>query len=335
MLDAEDKERWLKEFQKSSQRIVVIHVPQWGGISKSTKIFFKETFPLQPNLTQQHIDYYTDLFKEANVEHIILSGGEWTQLELVHQYKKANPNARLDVIWHGNYLQFSSPYDWASFERILNLHNDGLINKIGVLKKGMEEFLSISGYRSKLLSNYIPLIAEKASIPFEGGPHIGIWTGTNNWKIPFAMLAALKFIPGSLLYATGVTQLVKNFVDHFKIPYNFLHDNLISPNLLEKIIEKMHLCLYITIAECSPMMPIESLSLGVPCLIGPNNHLFEDAPYLHSRLVVDYPERADVIARYISQALEERENIVLEYGKYAKQYNEKSKEFLAEFLAYS
>jgi len=94
----------------------------------------------------------------------------------------------------------------------------------------------------------------------------------------------------------------------------------------------MHVNLYVTLSECSPMLPLESLSAGTPCLIGPTSHLFEDQQYLRSRLVVPYPDRAEIIAKYIEQILEERDQVITEYKKYASGYNEYAKETLTRFL---
>ncbi len=80
------------------------------------------------------------------------------------------------------------------------------------------------------------------------------------------------------------------------------------------------------------MVPLESLAVGVPCLFGPNSHLLEDHRYLHERLVVPYPERHEVIARYARRALEERDEIVTAYRAYLPGYLERSRQTIAEFL---
>jgi hypothetical protein len=80
------------------------------------------------------------------------------------------------------------------------------------------------------------------------------------------------------------------------------------------------------------MLPLESLSVGVPCLIGPTSHLFKDNPFLHERLVVPSPDRADVIARHIRWVLDEREDIVRAYIDYAPGYNARARHTVAEFL---
>jgi hypothetical protein len=80
------------------------------------------------------------------------------------------------------------------------------------------------------------------------------------------------------------------------------------------------------------MLPLESLSVGVPCLIGSNNHYFQGNDYLHNKLVVQYPDRSHEIARKTIEALEDRDKIIHEYIKYAKIYNEEAKQSVINFI---
>ena len=90
--------------------------------------------------------------------------------------------------------------------------------------------------------------------------------------------------------------------------------------------------LYVTLSECAPMLPLESLAEGVPCLFGPNNHFFSDHPYLRSRLMVDIPDSETRIAEYARTAIEERNKIITEYREYALSYNIRAMKSFDDFL---
>jgi hypothetical protein len=79
-------------------------------------------------------------------------------------------------------------------------------------------------------------------------------------------------------------------------------------------------------------VPLESLSVGVPCLLGPNSHYFEDCRYLFDRLVVSHPDSAHLISKYANRALEERDAIVAAYQAYAPGYNARALKSLEDFL---
>jgi len=76
--------------------------------------------------------------------------------------------------------------------------------------------------------------------------------------------------------------------------------------------------LYVTLSECSPMLPLESFALGVPCLVGPSSHLFRDDPWLAPRLVVEDPLNSALIARKLDRLIAEREAVIAHYRDYAR-----------------
>jgi hypothetical protein len=93
-----------------------------------------------------------------------------------------------------------------------------------------------------------------------------------------------------------------------------------------------HVSLYTTFSECCPMLPLESLHQGVPCLTGPSSHLFEDDAWLFSRLVVPFPDRAEVIAKYMRRAVDERHEIMERYRAYVLGYNARAQESVRQLV---
>jgi hypothetical protein len=94
----------------------------------------------------------------------------------------------------------------------------------------------------------------------------------------------------------------------------------------------MHLNLYVTLSECAPMVPLESLAAGAPCLFGPSCHYFEDDARLHGALVVGQPDSAAAIAAAAERALAERDGIVSAYAAWAPGYNAAAVESMRRFL---
>lgn len=65
--------------------------------------------------------------------------------------------------------------------------------------------------------------------------------------------------------------------------------------------------LYVTFTECSPVVPLESLEMGVPCITGNNHHYFKDSK-LYDYLVVKSEDDINEIAQKIKLCLEKRRN---------------------------
>jgi len=169
-------------------------------------------------------------------------------------------------------------------------------------------------------------------VPLEDGPHLGIWGVAYNWrKLPYAMIASTLLIPGAKVHSSAVDSRAREFAHTLGIDWDF-DEGLIPQDRMPTVLAQMHLNLYVTLSECTPMLPLESLSVGAPCLLGPNSHLFEDHQFLHKILVVPYPDSAKVIAEHTFRALAERDKIIEAYKEYAPGYNERAQQALAEFL---
>ena len=91
--------------------------------------------------------------------------------------------------------------------------------------------------------------------------------------------------------------------------------------------------LYVTLSECSPMLPLESFALGVPCLVGPSSHLFRDDPWLAPRLVVEDPLNSALIARKLDRVIAERESVIAHYRDYARSELAQAKRGIESLIA--
>lgn len=323
---------WIEQQQRSSQPLSLNH-PEWRGILASARELFNSVYTIPDDLDRPQAEYYARLFREAGVPSITIQGFPRSYVHLVKAMRKIAPQISIYVIYHGNFLHMREDYDWRVFRLILDLHAQGEIAKIGFVKQGMAEIMSKAGVKSGFILNMVGRIPEGPSQPLPGGPHVGIW-GQPDWswkKSPYAMLAALKLVPGAYGHAINVSPRLKEFGDSLGIQAEYRMNALPQDQALAALAQ-MHVNLYITLTECAPMMPLESLSMGAPCLFGPTSHYFLDHPYLHERLVVPYPDNAENIARYTVRALEERDEIIRAYCSYAPAYNQRALQALSDFL---
>ena len=335
------EERWLRQTRQENVAALAIHVPRWLGVTAATRILFEHLYPFpgSPDADPSHADpvevkHHARLILESGVRHVVCSGGERLHYDLMREIKRESPEVRCDLLWHGTYVQCHEDYVWSILQLWIAAAKDGLVHTIGTVKRGMEEFFASLGCRSRFVMNYVPEVPAAASEPAPGGPHLGLWiSGYSYRKLPFAMLAAAKMVPGAVLHGSNFVRRVQEVVDAFQIPTGDTSSNALPETRLLEAIRKTHLSLYVTFSECCPMLPLQSLSVGVPCLTGPTSHLFQDDEYLYRRLVVPFPDRADVIADYITAALGDREQIVAAYRQYAPAYNERARESVRRFLS--
>ena len=78
--------------------------------------------------------------------------------------------------------------------------------------------------------------------------------------------------------------------------------------------------LYVTFTECSPMIPLESFELGVPCVIGNNTDFFKNSK-LNEMVVVKEEDSIDEIYEKINFAIEKKDEIMELYRQWKKEYS--------------
>jgi hypothetical protein len=332
---SEKDQAWL-ERQLGDPKPLSLNNPKWLGILASSKELFDNIFLLPDELDLDKARYYARLFLESNVPSITVQGLPQTYTYLVNAFHQVAPHIPIYAIYHGNFLHMREDYDFGVFRLLKSLHEHGEIAKIGFVKKGMAEIMAATGMRSEFIMNMVRRIPEAASQARSDGTHIGIW-GLPDWswkKPPYAMLAALKLIPGSKGHAINVSPRAKEFGELMSLDSTYVTEAI--PQLeVTAVMAQMYLNMYVSLTECAPMMPLESLSIGAPCLLGPTSHYFLDHRYLFDRLVVPSPDDAQEIAKKAQLVLSERDEVIEAYQAFAPEYNQQALQRLAEFLEFS
>lgn len=332
IFSAEEK-AWLAEVSKTKPEAIAVLHSAWRGIRSATLNLFSAYRFVDDTLDEAKALHTARLLAETGCKRVVLSGFPVSHRYLVTSLHKISPQVKVYVLWHGSFLQSHEDYAWQGFRLIQELCQDGLIYKWGFVKKGMAEVMAKTGVRTGFILNYVENIPPGPSVPLEGGPHLGIWGLVDNWrKLPYAMIASTVLIPGAKVHGSAITGRTREFAQAIGVHWEGLNEDLIPQNRMSTVMAQMHLNLYVTLSECAPMLPLESLSVGAPCLLGPNSHLFEDHEYLHEILVVPYPDSAKIIAEHAIRALAERGQIIEAYREYAPDYNKRAQQTLAEFL---
>ncbi|MDW8146907.1 MAG: hypothetical protein RMJ48_11560 [Roseiflexaceae bacterium] len=323
---------WLEAVDRR-QGVVTVVNPEWRGVYSSAKNLFDNILELSDSLNEATGLQYARLLAEMGCQIVVIQGFPLTYYHLITALRRIAPKVRIAVIWHGTFLQVTEDYAWRSFLQVERLCLEGVIWKWGFVKARMAEIMANRGIRTGFIQNMVREVPDRPSVPLSAGPHFGIWQlYAGSWrKNPFASIAAVSVFPCATLHMSGVDDRIREFVQFMNISAN-LHDQSINQGLMRHYLAQMHLNLYVTLSECAPMLPLESLSVGAPCLIGPTTYYFEDHEYLRSRLVVPQPDDAGLIAEYMRRALEERDQIIAEYIKYAPSHNRRARALLAEFL---
>jgi hypothetical protein len=322
-------------FRVDNKVMAIMH-PGWRGIRSSTENLFDYSIYLGDEATGEEIEAFAEFIAEIGIEKVVLSGFPHSYDRLVNKLKKIKPSIKIFCLWHGSFLQSEENYNWQSFKKVSELCKKQKIYKWGFTKKGMAEIIAARlNVRTSFVMNYVKQIPLKASEVYNTNNEIkiAVWAISPNWrKNPFAMIAAASMIPNSKLYGFGQNnRRVAEFIEHFGVKADIKAQPLPQYKMMN-FLGQMHVNLYVTMSECAPMTPLESLAAGAPCLIGPNSHYFEDNDYLKEHLIVKYPDKAMSIHENLVKCIENRAEIINEYIKYAPIYNQKARESMNSFI---
>lgn len=327
-----DEQAWLRGVGPGAPTAVAVVEPEWRGVYSSTVNLFPACLGVLDGLTKKSAQHVADLILQTGTSRVVFAELPPTYIHLLDALAHAPRKIDVYVTWYNSFMM-SSERSWKSLVGIKQLAAERRIKKIGFAKSGMADVFQRLGIPASFIVHAINKIPQAASTPLAGGPHLGLTAvSLARWrKLPFAMLAAATEISGAVVHAAGATKFVEGFSRDLRLDAR-IRNQPIPQAEMPQFLSSMHLNLYVTLSECCPMLPLESLAEGAPCLLGPNSHLFDDSAYLHSRLVVDYPERNEVIAHYIRQALTERDDIIAAYRRWAPRYWVRSRESVANFL---
>ncbi len=321
---------WLDEFTVDPGSLT-IRVPDWLGIKQSSAQFTKphHSLEIKDDLNDLATDYYAHLVVMAKPRKIVVQGFPLCYENLLRKIRKKLPEVAIYCIYHGSFVQQRTIYERSSLQTLFKLHKEAVINRIGFVKEGMDQTFRELGADAAFIMNYIGTIPVSASPVSDNS--IGIVGSEWNERKPiYHQIAACKLFDHDEIRIVGSEDHGIDFCKLMNIKAS--HLGTISQASMADFLGKNALNLYVTLSECAPMVPLESLSLGVPCLFGPNNHFFRDNEYLRSRLVVEIPDSELCIAQSATQALQEREEIVSEYIFYARQYNIRAQASYRRFI---
>ena len=325
-----DDQVWLEEFSGNRSLLTLLE-PDYLGIKQSASQFVSrnQMLFLKHDMDDAAIDYYVRLIIEAGPEKILVQGFPRSYETLLPLLRKKLPKIPIFCLYHGPFTQLRVPEERKCLQTLIRFYREGIFNRIGLVKKGMAETLQTIDVDTHFVMNFI---AKIPSIPAQTDL-VTVGIVGSEWqplKPLFHQIAACKHLSYDEIRIVGSQAPSIEFCELFEI--NATHLGFLPQAEMPAFLAANTINLYVSLSECAPMLPLESLSEGVPCLFGANNHYFSDHQYLRSRLMVDVPDSETRIARYADIAIEERQQIISQYREYAQDYNLRAIQSFEAFL---
>lgn len=303
------------------QSSIAIHQPEWLGVSHSTQELFPFTLPIKELFDTNEIMRVGKLIAESKPKAIVFSGFAIGYYELAKFIKSVDSKIAIKIYWHGNTTHMYEDYSWSRYQEIIQLCNEGIVDSWGFAKESMAELYKENGFPSFFVKNTVKNesleFLENKDLKHNESVKIGIYASGNTWnKNAYTQIAAVSLIENASINAIPYNNRMKSFAQQLNLNMEGSEKAVPREELLVTLASN-DLNLYVTFSECAPLLPLESMNMGVPCLTGPNHHYFDGSP-LKDYLIINSPDDPVEIAKKAKYAMENRKEILDLYNIWKK-----------------
>ena len=319
-----------------NKSFVVIYNPECIGIKNSVKeLFGKENcIKLYEICNEKQICNIAKAIVDKNFKQVIFATMAYGYKDLAEKIYELNNKIKIKFMWHGSHSLFVNYNEQKFLEEILQLQKRNIVTSVGFFKKSMKEFYSKKGYKSYWLMNDVNLDKNKIERNEENNDiKIGLYSSGDRWeKNTYNQLSACAMLKNIYVDVVPMTKLASSFCKLMNIR-TINEDNEFSLKRKELIkrMSKNTINLYVTFTECSPMIPLESFEVGVPCIIGNNTDYFNENE-IENFIVVKEEDNIDEIYSKINLCIENKEKVLKLYKNWKKEHSKKVLELKEEFL---
>ncbi len=323
----------------ANKDVLVVYPTNFPGVKNSTLTLFHDQAILPITSISEYFALPNFVIRSiarkilnTEIKEIIFSGGGRTVLKLMDHiaYHKDTQNLNVYYLYHGSPAQWSEIHHLKEFHCCYNLYEHGKLKGIISLKKDLQIAFNKTGIKSYLLQNFIQPIQVKKEE--RSTFTIGLWGAYAIWvKNHYPQLVALRMLGKQVSTVTNFHfhEFDKWIQDKMNIT---IHPNKLPHDKLIGLIASTDLTLYVTNTECSPLIALESLGLGVPCLVGPSSGLYDEDEYLREMLTVTRVDCPFTIYSAIERVRANLEVIKSKLPEFIEKYNQKAQSFKQELL---
>lgn len=328
-LDFEDFKKQADSLK--SKNLLVFYNMDWVGTKNATKELFDNTIGIGELLDEKLIDKIVNYIINEETEIVIFSAFAYGWDKVAEKLKSQNKQITIKVLWHGSNALNVEKYDWEMFEKIFKLHDAEILSSIGFVKKSMYDFYKKLGYRCQFVGNTVNIKKPKALKKINDKYiRIGLYASGDRWvKNFYNQLAAASLFTNVKIDCIPLGEKAIKIAKIFRVGLYGVNSQIPREKLYERIASN-DINFYVTFSECAPLIPLESLELGVPCITG-NNHHYWIGTKLRDYLVVEEADNINAIYEKALYCLEHKNEILKLYKEWKKENDKISKETVEKF----
>lgn len=306
--------------------IIAVASPHFRGVKSATREMVPNLVEVSNINSRRAAKNIAIKILSHDPSKLLISGYAQGHDMLVEEIKKLKPDLRILVLIHSAFIWFDIyPAENGVFKRFIELSKMGVIEKVGFCKRDLAEYFNGLGVNSYFVMNrFYP---EKHSFKkLEAEINIGIF-GQNQWHRNITNQAI-----GALMVSN--TKLhVNEISDHFFLDKKRIKAYGILPKEeFLKIYNKIDINMYISMTDCFPMVVIESMQYGIPCLVSDTSDVYNFSPKLKKWLTVSTIDGPIGISKKIKEVIDNYQSIQQEIRQYLPILQQKVEGSIKNFL---
>lgn len=317
---------------KDSDYIVLCH-DLCIGIIDVTKELFDNVINCQELYRKKDVEKVGRAILDNNIKQVIFSGFGIGNKDLAIYLKKNNKNIKIKVVWNGKQSQILSSYNWKRSTEVIKLLKKGIIDVFATNKKSLVDFYNNEGYKSCFISNIFSVdIKTEKKKKRKKEIRIGLYsTASDSWEENiYTQIAAASLIKDSVIDIVPLNEEIDKFAKTIGAKVVGSKEPLPTKDLLVRM-SNNDINLHVTYSECSPIIPLESFEMHVPCILGNNNHYFDNSK-LSDYIVVNNETNPIEIKEKIEKTLQNNDKVLKLYDNLKKQNTKEAKKLVEKLL---
>jgi len=224
-------------------------------------------------------------------------------------------NVTVSWIYPNSIANFSSMYNYLWFKTIFDYYNRKILSKIIVIDEELFNILNKQSIPVELLKLNLKNGKTK-KYKFSNSNTIGIISiDYDVYDNIYNQLSACTFLKNSIVKLFNPMSVTKKFCERFNIKYEVY-------NTLDDVIKDNFVNLYCSFSNINPIYFINSMDIGIPCILG-NTNLLNDNDILKDLLVLKSDDDINEITEKINNIKNNYNLIMKEYKKWRDKYEKR------------
>lgn len=311
---------------------IVLHNASWLGVTSATRELFDNTIDCAEIYRKCDVKRIGDAIINSSIKQVVFSSFAQGYKDLAIYLRKNDGNIKLKTYWHGSHSQILDSYGFSRNIEIIDLHKKGIIDVMGTCKESLLNFYLKEGYNAKFITNKVTTDVKPLKKTKSKEIRIGLYAAKcDDWrKNMFTQIVAASLIDNAVIDMVPLNDVAKDFAKMLGVKIEGIDKGLERNKLIERM-SSNDVNLYVTFSECAPMLPLESLEMGVPCITGNNHHYFMNSS-LEKYIVVNNEEDPLEIKSKIELCLKDKQEVLDLYKKFSDDNLKQAKKDVKEFL---